>query len=170
MQIPTDLLFYAKWSGILTVVSLVIAILGFIFKWGIRFRFVGITAFLIVVTSSVLALKLSLFTSVSIPGARRYTLVYDNASDQVVVNISPETITPEEAAATLRQAAYNLFSPGRSSYGQTQLTVRLRTILHPEPGVSQPVYLGQVKRSLLQRQDENMEVEVFTDNLALISN
>ena len=168
MQIPTDLLFYAKWSGILTVVSLVIAILGFIFKWGIRFRFVGITAFLIVVTSSVLALKLSLFTSVSIPGARRYTLVYDNSSDQVVVNIPPETITPEEAAATLRQAAYNLFSPGRSSYGENQLTVRLRTILHPEPGVSQPVYLGQVKRSLLQRQDENMEVEVFEDNLALL--
>ena len=168
MQIPTDLLFYAKWSGILTVVSLVVAILGFIFKWGIRFRFVGITAFLIVVTSSVLALKLSLFTSVSIPGARRYTLVYDNASDQVVVNIPPETITPEEAAATLRQAAYNLFSSGRSSYGENQLTVRLRTILHPEPGVSQPVYLGQVKRSLLQRQDENMEVEVFEDNLALL--
>ena len=168
MQIPTDLLFYAKWSGILTVVSLVIAILGFIFKWGIRFRFVGITAFLIVVTSSVLALKLSLFTSVSIPGARRYTLVYDNSSDQVVVNIPPETITPEEAAATLRQAAYNLFSPGRSSYGENQLTVRLRTILHPEPGVSQPVYLGQVKRSLLQRQDEKMEVEVFEDNLALL--
>jgi len=47
-----------------------------------------------------------------------------------------------------------------------QLTIRARTVLHPEPGVSQPLFLGQIKRSLLVRDDDQMTIELFTDNLA----
>jgi hypothetical protein len=42
----------------------------------------------------------------------------------------------------------------------------MRTVLHPEAGVSQPLYLGQVKRSLTVRDDDNLEIEVFSRNVA----
>ena len=166
MEIPTDLFFYIKWSGILTVISLIIAIVSFFLQWGIRFRLVGITAFMGVVTASIFALKLAFLSYTEVPGAVRYVLVYDNAANQAVIAIPPQPMTTSAVDATLRQAAYNLFSPGRLSYGDDKLTIRLRTVLHPQTGVSEPYYLGQIQRSLLQREDENLEVEVFVDKLA----
>ena len=170
MEIPTDLLFYVKWSGIVAVVSLIITIISFLLRWGVRFRFVGITAFMGVVTASIFALKIAFLNHVDIPGSVRYTLVYDNAANQAVIAIPPQPMTTSQVKATLRQAAYNLFSSGRLSYGDAQLTVRIRTVLHPQTGVSEPYYLGQIKRSLLQKEDENMEVEVFEDNLGRLAN
>lgn len=164
--ISTDLYFYVKWSSILTVVFFCLTVLAFIVGWGFRFRLVGVTSFMGLVTLSVLALKLSLFTRAEIPGATRYTLVYDNGANQAVVAVSPQI---EESAIepTLRQVAIDLLPYGRSSVDQSnKLTIRLRTIIHPESNKSKPLYLGQIKRSIGNKNDENMEIEIFNENIA----
>lgn len=166
MLSTADFLQYTQWSGIATIVFAVLAILAFIFKWGIRFRLVGTTGFMLVLTSGLFALSLVPLSRTVIPGATKYTLVYDNGSTQAVIAIKPD-ITPTALEATLQQAASNLYSPGRlGSLGETKLTIRARTIVHPEPGLSTPLYLGQVKRSLNSRTDAEMAVEVYLDKFA----
>lgn len=164
--IPTDLSVYVQWSVILTIVFFVLTVLAFIVGWGFRFRLVGVTSFMGVVTLSIWALKLSLFTRVAIPGATRYTLVYDNGANQAVVVVAP-SIDKSAVEPTLRQAATDLFSYGRSGLNQSdKFTIKLRTLLHPKPNRSQPLYLGQIKRSLFVRNDEEMEIEIFSKNVA----
>ena len=162
----TDLFPYVKWSGIATLVFLVVTAISFVAGWSFRFRLVGVTSFMGVITASIFALGLGLFTRVEIPGATRYTLVYDNGANQAVVTVSPN-IDEAEIEPTLRQTAVDLYSYGRSGLGEgNQLTIKLRTVLHPEPGMSQPLYLGQVKRSLVIKNDDSMEVEIFGQNVA----
>lgn len=165
MLTPADFLEYAKWSGIATIVFGVIALLGFLLKWGIRFRLVGTTGFMLVLTGGLFALSLVPLMRTQIPGAVHYSLAYDNGATQTVITVSP-TITPSELEATLKQAASDLYSYGRLGLNENRLTIRARTIIHPEDKVSKPLYLGQVKRSLAQRDDEQLEVQLFEENLA----
>ena len=162
---PADFLQYAQWAGIFTLVCGAIAILGFVFKWGIRFRFVGVTGFMVVLTVGLLSLSFVPLTRTVIPGAVRYATVYDSGATQVVINL-PATISKEELNATLEQAASDLFSPGRLGRSGEPLIIRARTVLHPETGVTQPLYLGKVERSLLVREDENMTITLFDENIA----
>jgi hypothetical protein len=166
MPTTADFLQYTQWSGIATIAFAVLTILAFIIKWGLRFRLVGTTGFMIVLTAGLFSLSLVPLSRTVIPGAVKYTLVYDNGSNQAVIATTPE-ITPEELEATLRQAASNLYSYGRlGAGGNNQLTIRARTIIHPEPGISIPVYLGKVQRTLASRQDPEMAVEVYLDKFA----
>jgi hypothetical protein len=170
MLTTADFLQYSQWSGIATLVFAALTILGFILKWGIRFRLVGTTGFMLVLTSGLFALSLYPLSRTVIPGAIKYTLVYDNGSTQAVIAIKPE-VTPTELEATLRQAASNLYSYGRlGANNNKQLTVRARTVIHPEPGLTVPVYLGEVKRSLASREDTEMAVEVYLDKFAQLPN
>lgn len=163
-----QLLLYSQWSAIITIVFAIFTIITFIFKWGFRFRMVGVTSFMGVLTGGIFALSLGLFTRVEIPGAVRYSLVYDTGGNQTVIAVPP-TITPNELEATMRQAAGDLFSFGRGGSGTGKLTIRVRTILHPQEGVSEPLYLGEVKRSLAQREDENLEINLFKSSLKRLS-
>jgi hypothetical protein len=156
---------YAQWSGIFTVICLLVSILAFLLKWGIRFRLVGITGFMMVLTSGLFALGLGLFSRTVVPGAVRFSLVYDNGANRAVISV-PAQITPSELEATLRQAANDLFSYGRNGIGDDKLTIRARTLIHEEPGLSIPLYLGEVKRSLAVRDDEQMQVEIFSQSFA----
>ncbi len=161
-----DLSTYALWLGYVTIACLAITILGFILKWGIRFRLVGVTSFMTVLTAGVFALGLSLFPRTEIPGAVRYSLVYDNGANQAVIAVA-SPITATEVKATLLQASGDLFSYGRLDLeGSQQLNVRLRTVLHPQDGVSVPLYLGEAKRSLRVRDDQQAQITVFTKELA----
>lgn len=155
----------SKWAGILTLVCGALAVLAFILKWGIRFRLVGITGFMGVLTGGIFALGLVPFIHTQIPGAIGYKQVYDSGGTQVVIAVPP-TITESQLEATLRQAAGDLFSYGRLGQAQNHLTIRARTIIHPEPGVSQPLFLGQVNRSLANRNDEKLAIEINSNNLA----
>lgn len=157
----------AQWSGIATIAFAVLAIAAFLFKWGIRFRLVGITGFMAVLTGGIYALSLGLYTQPSIPGAVRYSRVFDGGADQVVIAVEPE-ITESQLEATMRQASLALFSPGRLSQGDDRMTIRVRTILHPKPGVSELVYLGEMKRSISSREDENATIKIYQDKLALL--
>lgn len=166
MAFPTDFSTYTLWSAYLTVAFLLLTIIGFILKWGIRFRLVGVTSLMGVVTGGLFALGLGLYTYTKVPGAVRYALVYDNGANQAVISVA-NPINASEVEATLYQASDNLFSFGRvDREGNQKLTIRLRTLVHPEPGLSIPVYLGQVKRSLQVRNDDQLQVTIFTEKFA----
>lgn len=165
MPTTDDFLTYAQWAAVVTLAFGILAGLGFLLKWGIRFRLVGATGFMVVLTAGLLTLGVIPFTRTTIPGAVRFSTVFDSGAAQAVI-VVPPTITEPQLTATLQQAAGDLFSMGRLSRGQDLLTVRARTVLHPEPGVSEPLILGQVKRSLSVRDDQNMTIELFPENLA----
>lgn len=159
---------FTQWAGIFTLVCAAVTLLGFILKWGIRFRLVGVTGFMLVLTGGLFALGLVPLTREVIPGAVRYSSLYDNGGTRVVISVRPQ-ITESQLEATLRQAASDFFSYGRTGREDNRLTVRVRTVIHPQPGVSQPLYLGQVKRSLATRSDEQMAIEIFHENFAQLS-
>jgi hypothetical protein len=165
MPSPSDFLQYTQWSGIATLAFAVLLGLGFILKWGIRFRLVGATGFMIVLTAGLFALSLAPLSRTVIPGAKRYTRVYDNGATQTVIAITPK-ITPVELDATLRQAASDFYSYGRMAMGDNELTIRARTVVHPEKGISTPLFLGEIKRSLLDREDSTMVVNIYQDKFA----
>ncbi len=166
MFTPANFLQYTQWSGIATLVIAALTVLAFILKWALRFRLVGATGFMAVLTFGLFSLSLAPLTRTVIPGAIKYSLIYDNGSTQTVIAV-PNQITSSELEATLRQAASNLYSVGRSSSREEpNLTIRARTVLHPEPGLSVPFYLGQVKRSLINREDPEMNIEIYEDKLA----
>ena len=169
MPSTDNFLQYTQWSGIATIVFAVLTILAFILKWGFRFRLVGATGFMLVLTGGLFSLSLVPLSRTVIPGAVKYTLVYDNGSNQTVIS-TPAEITPTELEATLRQAASNLYSYGRlGSGGNKQLTVRARTIIHPEIGLSVPLYLGEVNRTLVSREDPEMTIKNYGDKFASLS-
>ncbi len=165
MPLPTDIATYAQWSGYGTIACLVITVIAFIAGWGFRFRLVGVTSFMGVLTAGIFALSLGLFSHTEIPGAVRYSLIYDNGANRAVIAVSPN-IETSAIEPTLRQAAIDLYSYGRTgTNGNDRFTVGLRTVLHPETGVSQPLFLGQATRSLSVRDESNLEIEVFAENL-----
>lgn len=165
MPTTTDFLNASGWVGITTLAFAALTVLSFLLKWGIRFRLVGVTGFLGVLTGGLFALGLVPFTRTVIPGAVRYSLVFDNGGTQTVIAVPP-TISNEALEATMRQAASDLFSYGRLGRQDDKLTIRVRTNLHPETGVTKPLYLGQVERSLSNRTDEQMEIKLNPESLA----
>ncbi len=165
MPTTATFLTVAQWTAILTLVSGLIAALAFVLKWSLRFRLVGVTGFLGVLTIGLFALGIVPFTRTVIPGAVRFSVVYDNGSTQTVIAVPP-SITESELDATLRQAASDLFSYGRLGGATSELTIRARTVTHPQPGVSKPLFLGQVKRSLSTRIDEQMVIDIYSESFA----
>lgn len=162
MEYTSNLLTYAQWLGYFTLFCVAVTIVAWLFKWGIRFRLVGVTSFMTVLSVSTLALGLGLYSRPTIPGAVKFSRVFDTGATQVVVTVASD-ITPTELEATLRQAAADVYSPGRGSQGTNKMLIRARTVLHPQPGVSKLVYLGQVERSLATREDDAMALQVFSD-------
>ena len=169
MQLPTDITTYALWAAYGTIGFLVLTVIAFIASWGFRFRLVGVTSFMGVLTIGIFGLSLGLFPHTEVLGAARYSLIYDNGANKAVVAVPP-TIESSAIEPTLRQAALDLYSYGRTgTNGNENFTVGLRTVLHPEPGVSIPLFLGQATRSLAVRDESNLEIEVFTKNLTKLS-
>ena len=144
--------------GLLTAIA-------FFFKWGFRFRLVGITGFMIVLMSGAFGLSFVPIVQTDIPGSVRFEVTYDNGLSQAVIAVAP-TISETELDATLRQAASNLFSLGRAGGINEKFLIRARTVLHKESGLSVPLYLGDIRRSMAVREDEQMIVTLYPDALA----
>lgn len=157
MPINPEFLRFAIWLGYATLASLLLTLVAFGLRWGFRFRLVGVTSFMAVLAVGCLAFSLGYRERIEIAGSSPYTVVFDSGSDQVVIAVPPDVL-PDSLEPTLRQAAYNLYSTGRYNPARDQMTIRLRTLLHPQPGVTQPLYLGQIDRSLSQRDDEAMQL------------
>ena len=159
-----------QWLGFATLALAGITLLAFFLQWRFRFQLVGVTGFFAVLVLGSFGLSLGLFQRVEIPGAAPYQLVFDTGSNEAVIAVSP-TIDETSLEATLQQAAYNLFSPGRFSAktGNANLIVRARVLTHPEPGISEPIYIGEVSRSLMERNDPNLQVTIYADRLQAIA-
>ena len=130
---------WLAWTGLglagLTVV-------GFIARWGIRFRLVGVSSFTFFLALSSWAIGVRYTPPVVIEGAVRAPIVFDNGSDLVVAQI-PIDIDPSSIAPTLKQIAGNLRGSGRSN---PTVVVRLRGLESVGEGVARPVVLGETVR------------------------
>jgi len=144
-QLGTEDFFRAtQWGLILAGLFALLTVLAFLLQWGFRFRLVGVTSFTLVLTAGCFALSIVPFTPTTIPGAAHYSLTFDNGGSHLTIAFI-DPVTPEEVSATLKQVAIN-----QGSYGRTgkELEVQARTIVHPQPGVSQALYLGRAIRPL----------------------
>lgn len=148
-----------RWTLVADGLFLVLTILAFVLGWGWRFRLVGVTAFTIVVAAGLFGFGLSFRERPRIEGAVPYQLVYDTGATQAAIAV-PADIDREALVATLKQAAIDLYSPGRVG-NQPILTIRARSLTHPEPGLSKLTYLGQIERSLSVRDDTNPTIQLF---------
>ena len=151
----------AKYLGLFDVACAIFTVIAFIFGWGFRFRMVGITAFTGVLTAGLFGFGLAFFQRPIIDGAARYTLVYDTGGVKTVIAVAND-VEGDTLDATLRQAALDLYSPGRLGGAVSPLVIRARTIEHMEDGVSKPKYVGEISRSLTSRIDENPTVTLYS--------
>jgi len=152
----------AQAMGIFVLVCALITGLAVAFKWSWRYRMVGVTLFSVVLVVGLFSLSFEPITRTATQGSVPFKLVYDRFGPKATIAVAP-TITPEQLKLTLEQASSNLFSFGRNNQGEEQLTIYARTVVHPREGLSKPVYLGFVKRSLSLRNDPNIEIEIFTN-------
>ena len=132
-------------------------------KW--RFAFFGYTAFTLLLAAGLAALSLAPIVRTTIPGTAPFSTVFDDNSAKAAIAVSP-SITPDQLDPTLRQAAANLYSYGRFSPTTRTLTIRARAIVHPEPGISLPIYVGQVQRSMEMRDDPDMTIDIDSSAFA----
>ncbi len=119
-----------------------LTVLGFIARWGIRFRLVGVSSFTFLLAISSWAFGISYTPPVVIEGAVRAPIVFDNGSDLVVAQL-PIDIDPSVISPTLEQIAGNLRGSGR---GSRTVVVRLRGIESVGFGLGRPVVLGETLR------------------------
>jgi Protein of function (DUF2518) len=159
---------YCQWSGIVTLAFAAITILALVLKWSFKFRLVGATGFMCVLTGGLFALSLVPIVHTAVPGALNYSLIYDNGSDRATITIKTP-ISETALAATLRQASADLYSYGRSGQADRQLKIRARTVIHPRPGLSEPLVLGEVTRSLAGGEDNAVEIRIDRNNLAKVA-
>jgi hypothetical protein len=139
------LLVAGTWLGAASGVLAVLTIAGFLARWGIRFRLVGITSFTALLALSCLAFSVSYNPRVSVPGAIQVPVVFDNGTD-LVIAAAPTSLEADAVAPTLDQVARNLRGGGRGSGGEVR--VRLRRVEAVEPGLARPVVLAETTRDL----------------------
>lgn len=152
----------AQAMGLFVLGCAIVTGVAFVQNWGWRFRLVGVTLFSVVLTVGLFALSLTPLTKEVVAGATSYRTVYDRFGSEAVIAVAP-TITSPELALTLEQAAARLFSTGRINNGTDTFTIRARTIVHPRPGVSEPLYLGYWQQSLRLRSDPDRVLHIDPD-------
>lgn len=138
------LLVAGTWLGAASGVLAVLTIAGFVSRWGIRFRLVGITSFTALLALSCLAFAISYNPRVSVPGAIQVPVVFDNGTD-LVIAAAPADLESAAAAPTVEQVARNLRGSGRGG-SAGQVRVRLRRVEAVEPGLARPVVLAETTR------------------------
>ena len=135
-----------QWLGAASGVLAMATVVGYLSRWGIRFRLVGVTSFTALLAVSCLAFAVSYTPRVQLEGAVSVPVVFDNGSD-LVIAAAPADLPREAAGPTVQQVAQNLRGSGRSS-ADGLVHVRLRRIETVAPGLSKPVVLAEATRSL----------------------
>jgi hypothetical protein len=165
MPTPEEFLEATKYFGIATLTMAGITLIAFVLGWGFRYRLVGITSFMGVLTGGMLGLSFEPFTRTVVPGSVPFQTVYDSGAAQIVIKV-PATIRRTELEATLEQAAANLLKPSRLGGMGLTPTIRARTILHEEEGVSKLVYLGQVQPINSPDDEKSTVITLFDEAFA----
>jgi hypothetical protein len=146
---PADplLLTAGQWLGLAGGVLAVLTVVGFLAKWGIRFRLVGVTSFTVLLSLSCLAFAISYSPRSVVEGAVSVPVVFDNGTD-LVIAAAPADLPREAFQPTVEQVARNLRGSGRKS-DDNLVHVRLRRVDPLEPGTDRPVILAEATRNLL---------------------
>lgn len=135
-----------EWLGAASGVLALLTVVGFLSRWGIRFRLVGVTSFTALLAISCLAFAVSYVPRVSVAGALAVPIVYDNGGDLVVAASTAEV--PREAwGPTAEQVARNLRGSGRTG-ADGHVRVRLRRIEPLDAERGRPVILAEADRDL----------------------
>ena len=90
------LLTAGQWLGAASGLLAITTVVGYLGRWGVRFRLVGITSFTALLAISCLAFSVSYTQRVSLEGAVTVPVVYDNGGD-LLVAAAPADL-PEGAA------------------------------------------------------------------------
>jgi hypothetical protein len=135
-----------EWLGAASGVLALLTVAGFIARWGVRFRLVGITSFTALLALSCLAFAISYTPRVRVPGAVSVPVVYDNGSD-LVIAAAPADLEPEAFGPTVEEVASNLRRNGRTS-ADGEVRVRLRRIEPIGPDSGRPRILAEARRNL----------------------
>lgn len=145
---PADplLLSAGQWLGVAGGALVLLTVVSFVARWGIRFRLVGVTSFTLLLAFSCLAFAISYSPRVVVSGAVTVPIVFDNGTD-LVVAAAPETLEAAAIGPTVEQVASNLRGNARNN-GSGEVRVRLRRIEPVGPGLSRPVVLAEAVRNL----------------------
>ena len=135
-----------QWLGAASGVLALATAAGFIARWGVRFRLVGVTSFTALLAISCLAFAVSYTPRVTIEGAVSVPVVFDNGSD-LVIAAAPDDLPQSAFAPTVQQLAENIRTNGRNAENGL-VRVRLRRVEAQQSGGSKPVVLAEATRSL----------------------
>lgn len=144
MRADPLLLTAGEWLGIAGGVLLVLTVVGFLARWGIRFRLVGVTSFTVLLSLSCLAFAVSYAPRQLVDGAVSVPVVFDNGGN-LVIAAAPADLDPAAFAPSVEQVALNLRGSGRK--GQL-VEVRLRRVEPAGSGTDKPVILASAIRDL----------------------
>jgi len=133
--------------AVVAILLTVTTVAGFLGRWGMRFRLVGISSFTALLALACLSFAISYEDRQVIAGAVNVPLVFDNGTG-VIVAAPKESLPPEAVVPTLQQLALNQ-SRRPQSAANGLITVRLRQVEPTdEPGVSRPRPLGEAQLPL----------------------
>ena len=135
-----------QWLGAASGILALATAAGFIARWGVRFRLVGVTSFTALLAISCLAFAVSYTPRVTVEGAVSVPVVFDNGSD-LVIAAAPDDLPQSAFAPTVQQLAENIRTNGRISENGL-VRVRLRRVEAQQTGGSTPVVLAEATRSL----------------------
>ncbi len=135
-----------QWLGAASGVLALLTGAGFLARWGIRFRLVGVTSFTALLAISCLAFSVSYVEKVKVPGAVAVPIVFDNGYD-LVITAAPADLAPEAIRPTVEQVARNLRASGRTGR-EGVVRVRLRRVESSGAGKARPVILAEAVRDL----------------------
>ncbi len=144
MRADPLLLTAGEWLGVASAVLLLLTVVAFVVRWGIRFRLVGITSFTVLLSLSCLAFAVSYTPRQQVEGAISVPVVFDNGSD-LVVAAAPAQMDPQAYGPSVQQVALNLRGSGR---GTQMVEVRLRRVEPIGEGSDVPVVLATAIRNL----------------------
>jgi hypothetical protein len=144
MRADPLLLTAGEWLGVASGVLLLLTVVAFLVRWGIRFRLVGVTSFTVLLSLSCLAFAVSYSPRQLVDGAVSVPVVFDNGSD-LVVAAAPADLAPDAFAPSVQQVALNLRGSGR---GTQLVEVRLRRVDPTASGTDTPVVLATAIRNL----------------------
>lgn len=145
MRADPLLLTAGEWLGVASAVLLLLTVVAFVVRRGIRFRLVGVTSFTVLLSLSCLAFAVSYAPRLQVDGAVSVPVVFDNGSD-LVVAAAPADLQPEAYGPSVQQVALNLRGSGR---GTQLVEVRLRRVEPTATGTDTPVVLATAVRNLV---------------------
>jgi hypothetical protein len=144
MRADPLLLTAGEWLGVASAALLLLTLVAFVVRWGIRFRLVGVTSFTVLLSLSCLAFAVSYAPRQLVDGAVSVPVVFDNGTDLVVAAASAD-LDPAAFGPSVQQVALNLRGSGR---GTELVEVRLRRVEATATGTDTPVVLATAIRNL----------------------